>query len=112
MRDPEIKQENGFFRQVYQIVARIPPGTVVSYGQIARMLGRPRAAREVGRAMRFCPEELPWHRVLMANGAVLGGEGTAIRLARLQEEDYTFLPGGRVDMAAHQWDGSFPGDEE
>jgi methylated-DNA-protein-cysteine methyltransferase-like protein len=51
---------NPFYQQVYDIVAQIPPGKVVSYGQIARMLGRPRAAREVGRAMRLCPEGLPW----------------------------------------------------
>ena len=52
---------NPFYQQVYDIVAQVPPGRVVSYGQIARMLGRPRAAREVGRAMRLCPEGLPWH---------------------------------------------------
>ena len=50
---------NPFYQLVYDIVAQVPPGRVVSYGQIARMLGRPRAAREVGRAMRLCPEGLP-----------------------------------------------------
>ena len=44
---------NAFYQQVYDIVAQIPRGKVVSYGQIARLLCRPRAAREVGRAMRF-----------------------------------------------------------
>ena len=39
---------NLFYQQVYDIVAQVPPGKVVSYGQIARMLGRPRAAREWG----------------------------------------------------------------
>ena len=42
-----------FFEQVYALVGRIPRGKVVSYGQLARMLGHPRAARQVGRAMRF-----------------------------------------------------------
>ena len=44
---------NLFFQQVYAIVGQIPHGKVMSYGQIARELGRPRAAREVGWAMRY-----------------------------------------------------------
>ena len=44
--------ENGFFQQVYAIVAQIPKGQALSYGQIALMLGRTRAARMVGWAMR------------------------------------------------------------
>ena len=62
--------ENGFFQQVYDIVAQIPKGQALSYGQIAQMLGRPRAARMVGWAMRRCPEELPWHRVVKADGSI------------------------------------------
>jgi len=50
---------NSFYEDIYKIVARIPYGKVMSYGRIARILGRPRAAREVGRAMRYCPEALP-----------------------------------------------------
>ncbi len=53
-----------FFEQVYDIVAVIPSGKVVSYGQIARALGSPRSARMVGWAMARCPEGLPWHRVI------------------------------------------------
>lgn len=44
--------EDGFFEQVYAIVRLIPKGKVVSYGQIARTLGKPRGARAVGWAMR------------------------------------------------------------
>ena len=54
----------GFFDEVYRIVARIPHGKVASYGQIARLLGRPGAARQVGWAMRHCPGGLPWQRVV------------------------------------------------
>ena len=49
-----------FFASVYALVAQIPPGFVASYGQLARMLGAPRAARQVGWTMRRCPDELPW----------------------------------------------------
>lgn len=87
-----------FFKQVYAIVGDIPLGKVMSYGQIARMLGKPRAAREVGRAMRFCPEHLPWQRVVMADGTVTGGEYANIRKGLLEAEGVAFLPDGRVDM--------------
>lgn len=92
-----------FFTQVYDIVEQIPHGKVVSYGQIAYMLGRPRAAREVGRAMRFCPKDLPWQRVVMADGSIATGGSPEIRRAFLEAEGVLFLPDGRVDMAACRW---------
>ena len=90
--------ENTFFQQVYAIVEQIPHGKVMSYGHIARMLGRPRAAREVGWAMRYCPDHLPWQRVVMADGAVTGGQYAELRRQLLEAEDVAFLPDGRVDM--------------
>ena len=89
---------NPFFEQVYAVVEKIPYGKVVSYSQIARMLGRPRAAREVGWAMRVCPEGLPWQRVVMADGSITGGVYAELRRALLEDEGVTFLPDGRVDM--------------
>jgi len=91
---------NQFYEQVYAMVERIPFGKVVSYGQIARMLGRPRAARQVGRAMRLCPEHLPWQRVVMMDGTVTGGLYADLRREMLRAEGVTFLPDGRVDMEA------------
>ena len=61
-----------FFASVYALVAQIPPGFVASYGQLARMLGAPRAARQVGWAMRRCPDELPWQRVIREDGTIAG----------------------------------------
>ena len=89
---------NTFFEQVYAIVAQIPYGKVMSYGQIARELGRPRAAREVGWAMRYCPDGLPWQRVVKADGAIAGGMYAELRKQLLEEEGVTFLLDGRVDM--------------
>lgn len=94
---------NPFFEQVYAVVGQIPYGKVVSYGQIARMLGRPRAAREVGWAMRCCPEHLPWQRVVMADGSITGGMFADIRRALLEAEGVTFLSDGRVDMESCRW---------
>lgn len=94
---------NPFFAQVFEVVARIPQGRVTSYGAIARMLGRPRAARQVGWALRCCPQDLPWQRVVMADGAVTGGAYAELRRALLEGESIPFLPDGRVDMAACGW---------
>ena len=90
---------NPFFEQVYSIVAQIPYGKVMSYGQIARILGRPRGAKVVGWAMRYCPSHLPWQRVVMADGSITGGAYAEIRRALLESENVVFLPDGRVDMA-------------
>ena len=92
-----------FYQDVYDIVEQIPHGKVVSYGQIARLLGRPRGARIVGWAMRNCPEDLPWQRVVMQDGSVTGGTYSEIRKAMLEEEGVAFLADGRVDMEKHNW---------
>jgi len=59
-----------FPREVWRLVRRIPRGRVATYGQIAALLGRPRAARAVGRAMHDCPGDVPWHRVVNASGGI------------------------------------------
>lgn len=96
---------SSFFEQVYKIVERIPRGCVVSYGQIARMLGAPRAARQVGWAMRHCPDDLPWQRVVMSDGAIAGGGFAETRRAILEAEKVPFLPDGRVDINSCRWKG-------
>lgn len=87
-----------FNEQVYSIVEKIPCGKVVSYGQIAWMLGRPRGARLVGRAMRYCPEGLPWQRVVKTGGSIADGGHPEIRRVLLEAEGVPFLPDGIVDM--------------
>ena len=93
----------GFAARVYAVVARVPRGRAVSYGQIARTLGAPRAARQVGWAMRRCPEALPWHRVVRADGTIAAGGGPDLRRALLEAEGVPFTPDGRVDMARCRW---------
>ena len=100
-RQQRVRLTNLFYQRVYEIVESIPYGMVISYGQIARMLGNPRAAREVGRAMRYCPEHLPWQRVVMSDGSVAGGEHAGERRKKLETEGVSFLPDGRVDMERH-----------
>ena len=94
---------NPFFEQVYDIVAQIPCGKVISYGQIAKLLGHPRGARMVGWAMRNCPKDLPWQRVVMADGTITGGNFADARCEKLKSEGVAFLPDGRVNMALSRW---------
>ncbi|MCL2286996.1 MAG: MGMT family protein [Firmicutes bacterium] len=90
---------NHFYQQVYAVVKKIPYGKVVSYGKIAAVLGHPRSSREVGRAMRVCPpDNIPWQRVVMADGTIAGGGCGEKRKALLEEEGVEFLPNGRVNM--------------
>lgn len=93
-----VKMADSFFQRVYAIVAAIPKGSVLSYGDIARAIGYPRKARFVGFAMRACPEYLPWHRVVMADGSIAGGDFAPVREMLLRREGVPFLPDGRVDM--------------
>ena len=95
--------EKGFFERVYEIVRQIPEGKLISYGEIARLLGAPGCARQVGWAMRVCPEDLPWQRVVKADGSIAGGGFAELRRAKLVEEGVSFLPDGRADMARCRW---------
>ena len=88
----------GFFKAVYAAVARIPEGRVVSYGDIAKMIGYPGRARYVGYAMSACPDDFPWHRVVRADGSIAGGGYAPIRRMLLEREGIPFLEDGRVDM--------------
>jgi len=108
MAQPEEQDREGFFDRVYEIVAQIPYGKVVSYGQIAKMLGNPRGARLVGWAMHVCPEGLPWQRVVSVDGAITGGQWAELRRELLIKEGVEFLPDGRVDLEACRWTSGFP----
>ncbi len=56
-----------FNESVWEVVADISPGRVLSYGDVARIAGFPRRARMIAGAMRRSPEDLPWHRVVRSN---------------------------------------------
>jgi len=92
---------------VYAIMAQIPPGKVISYGELAALAGLGRAARWVGRLMSQLPDDttLPWHRVIAAGGRLslpAGSVAGAEQRARLRAEGLTIVK-DRVDMRRHGW---------
>lgn len=65
---------SGFFDSVYEVVKQIPKGKVASYGQIARLIGRPQSSRYVGYALHSNPsqQDIPCHRVVNKQGYLAG----------------------------------------
>jgi methylated-DNA-protein-cysteine methyltransferase-like protein len=100
-----------FHRLVYRVVRRIPRGRVMTYGQVAAAVGRPRAARAVGRALGALRGPLlhvvPWHRVVNAAGRCSRREGVwdEIQRERLEIEGLRFGRHGRVDLRRVRWTG-------
>lgn len=64
---PMSETPSKFDSAVWDIVAHIPPGRVMGYGEVARAAGFPRHARMVSKAMGRCPTPLPWYRVIRSN---------------------------------------------
>ena len=96
------------YERIYDVVTRIPKGTVATYGQVAALAGNPRWARVVGYALHVNPQPgvIPCHRVVMKDGRLspafaFGGEN--VQRALLEGEGVPFLPDGRVDVARCRW---------
>lgn len=85
----------GFFKQVHETVKLIPEGRVMSYGDIAKVLEKPKSARMVGWAMKLCPTDYPWHRVVRNDGRVVSGDMQVLLLYR---EKVPFKVDGYVDI--------------
>ena len=96
-----------FYERVYELVRRIPAGKCSSYGQLALMLGNPRASRAVGHAMRACRTPgVPCHRVVRADGSTTPAFGPGVQRAMLEAEGVPFTADGRVELGGCRWDGA------
>lgn len=100
---------HNFYRRVYALIARIPPGEVTTYGDLARALDWPRHARLVGHALAVCPSELdiPAHRVVNHRGEASRAWGNGHpeeQRALLRAEGVTFTADGRVNLRRHRCD--------
>jgi methylated-DNA-protein-cysteine methyltransferase-like protein len=97
-----------FAEEVYAVVRSIPLGRVTTYGTIAHLLGRLRGARQVGWAMRNCPDDVPAHRVVGAGGYLRGGWAfghPSVQRALLEDEGIRFVAEERCDIGGHLWAG-------
>jgi methylated-DNA-protein-cysteine methyltransferase-like protein len=104
------RQQQDFFRRVYEIVQQIPFGKVTTYGHIAAALGAKSSARLVGYALNGVGVELrdhhiPCHRVINRNGELTGkihfATPTMMR-ELLEAEDVEFI-GEAVNLEKHLW---------
>ena len=97
-----------FYERVWAFVREVPRGRVVTYGQVAVVLGAPAAARAVGYALRALPPDTdtPWWRVINAKGGIsLRGRGAGADLQRelLEEEGVVFDAADTVDLRVYRW---------
>ena len=95
------------FSAFYEIVRRIPAGSVTTYGQVARLAGMSRSARLVGYAMAACQDpSVPCHRVVDRFGSTKAAFDTfapGTQRALLEAEGVPFRPDGTVDLDLCLW---------
>lgn len=102
----DVKIQNSY-ELIYQVVRRIPRGTVATYGQVAALAGNKRWARVVGYALHVNPDPdgIPCYRVVNREGKVSDAFafGGGNRQIQLLEADGIPCPGGYVDLEKYQW---------
>ena len=96
-----------FADKVYEYLKTVPAGMVVTYGMIARAIGRPRASRQVGNALHHNPTPvvIPCHRVVNREGRLapeFAFGGTDMQAALLKAEGVE-VTGGYVDLDKYLW---------
>lgn len=90
-------------QRFYTVLAAIPAGKVITYGQLAAQAGKPRGARWAGYLLRHLPanSNLPWHRVINAQGKLsfpVGSEKASEQIALLEDEGIEFSSSDRIDL--------------
>lgn len=99
------RAQKTFKQEVCELVAQIPKGKVMTYGQIAAVCGRPRAARIVGGIAHYGNPSLPWHRVVKKDGSLAEGYpgGTKSHKTALETEGVQISNYRVKDMDRRQW---------
>jgi methylated-DNA-protein-cysteine methyltransferase-like protein len=119
MRFTSPPNQAAYYAQVWDLVRQIPRGKVTTYGNIAKMLPPPQGVeieayaafgpRWVGGAMANCPDDVPWQRVINAQGMISQRPGAQRQKELLLEEGVVFNEKGRIDFKKYGWGG--PGDK-
>jgi methylated-DNA-protein-cysteine methyltransferase-like protein len=112
-----IPDKETFYARVWDLVRKVPAGKVVTYGQVAGLIEPPEGLltrqylafgpRWVGSAMAHCPKDVPWHRVINAQGKISQrASGSHLRQQkRLEAEGVVFDSAGRIDLGKYGWEG-------
>jgi methylated-DNA-protein-cysteine methyltransferase-like protein len=97
--------EAGFRQRVEGLVARIPRGRVMTYGQLAALCGNARAARIVGGIAHFGDPDLPWQRVVNKSGGLAAGYpgGRSGHKQVLEGEGFAVSDDYKVDVVQLLW---------
>jgi methylated-DNA-protein-cysteine methyltransferase-like protein len=92
---------------VWRLVRRIPRGRLMSYGQIAALLGQRLSPRAVGWALHGCPRDVPWQRVVNSRGGIsterLPDLPDGLQRALLEHEGVVFDAAGRCDLERYRF---------
>ena len=104
---PKVDPDSPQYRaRVFEIVRRIPPGRVMTYGQLAELLGEGYTARTVGFVMHAADDAVPWQRVINAQGACSTGRVLLPpdkQQRMLEAEGVVFNERGRCDLGRYRW---------
>ncbi|EKE14943.1 MAG: hypothetical protein ACD_12C00229G0001 [uncultured bacterium] len=96
-----------FKEKVYKICSSIPKGKVVTYGQLARLTGKPKAARAIGVFMKNNPDApiVPCHRVVASDGKLTGysGVGGINKKKKMLLKEGVIFKNSHVDLSISRW---------
>jgi methylated-DNA-protein-cysteine methyltransferase-like protein len=96
----------GYRERVFEIVRRIPEGRVMTYGQLAEILGEGYTPRTIGFVMHSADDTVPWQRVINAQGACSTGRVIVppdLQQRMLVSEGVVFDAKGRCDLSRYRW---------
>lgn len=102
----EIALDKGYRERVFEIVRQIPAGRVMTYGQIAEILGEDYTPRTVGYVMHAADEDVPWQRVINSQGGCSTGHVVLppdLQQRMLIDEGVKFNDKGRCDLKTYRW---------
>jgi methylated-DNA-protein-cysteine methyltransferase-like protein len=99
-----MKKPDSIYKKIYDTICQIPHGKVVTYGQIASIVGNC-TARMVGYALAATPEdiEIPWHRVINSQGKISLKTFEDLQRKLLESEGIVFDKSDKVSLRKYRW---------
>ena len=108
-------QRDHWYQAIWEVARQIPAGKVATYGQVAALVPQPPGvspqdyaafrARWCGNAMRACPPDVPWQRVINSEGKISPRPGAEQQRHLLEQEGVVFDAKGKVDLKKYAWAG-------